>query len=195
MWNALSHHFAAETSGKPRKTSVRIFALRPLFRPLLNVSTRNNCELGKRHSKRGKMETAKGGGARLSTVCLSMRSVTENIYCSQLSSVAILLQTEPDCFTSYTTRKGLRSLSLCAIALRSSPPFHVSTCNGQRSSQLLCVHYSRNAIHSTGTLCVTGCSGWWWMLCQVPWSFDVDGIDHTRISVPQVETKKVMMHR
>jgi hypothetical protein len=40
------------------------------------------------------------------------------------------------------TRKGLFSLSLCAIVLRSSPPSHVSTCNGQRSSQLFCVHYN-----------------------------------------------------
>jgi hypothetical protein len=37
-------------------------------------------------------------GARLSTVCLSMYSVTENIYYSQLSSVAILLQPELKCF-------------------------------------------------------------------------------------------------
>jgi hypothetical protein len=32
---------------------------------------------------------------------LSMYSITENIYYSQLSSVAILLQPEPNCFTSY----------------------------------------------------------------------------------------------
>jgi hypothetical protein len=31
----------------------------------------------------------------LSTVCLSMRSITESIYYTQLSSVAILLQPEP----------------------------------------------------------------------------------------------------
>jgi hypothetical protein len=31
----------------------------------------------------------------LSTVCLSMYNITENIYYSQLSSVAILLQPEP----------------------------------------------------------------------------------------------------
>jgi hypothetical protein len=81
-------------------------------------------------------------GARLSTVCLSMCSITENIYCSQLSSVAILLQPEPNCFTSYSTRKALCSFSLCAIVLRSPTPSHVSTCNGQRSSQLFCVHYN-----------------------------------------------------
>jgi hypothetical protein len=52
------------------------------------------------------------------------------------------LQPEPNCFTSYNTRKGLRSLSLCAIVLRSSPSSHVSTCNSQRSSQLFCVHYT-----------------------------------------------------
>jgi hypothetical protein len=84
----------------------------------------------------------------LSTVCLSMRSVTENIYCSQLSSVAILLQPEPKCFTSYSTRKGLCSLSLCAIVLPSSPYSHLSTYNGQRSSQLFCVHY-KNPVHTS----------------------------------------------
>jgi hypothetical protein len=73
--------------------------------------TQNNWELGKRHSKRG---------ARWPTVCLSMYSITENIYYPQLSSVAILLQSEP-VFTSYSTRKRLGSLS-CAIALRSSLP-------------------------------------------------------------------------
>jgi hypothetical protein len=40
------------------------------------------------------MEKSKGG-ARLSTVCLSMYSITENIYYSQLSSVAIHLHPEP----------------------------------------------------------------------------------------------------
>jgi hypothetical protein len=67
----------------------------------------------KRHSKRGKKDGKSKRGARLSTVCLSMYSITENIYYSQRSSVAILLQPEPvsrliiqgnDCF-----------LSLCAI--------------------------------------------------------------------------------
>jgi hypothetical protein len=61
------------------------------------------------------------------------------IYYSQLSSVAILLQPERNCFTSYNTRKGLCSLSLCAIVLPSPPASDVSTCNGQRSSQLFCV--------------------------------------------------------
>jgi hypothetical protein len=41
-------------------------------------------------------------------------------------------------------RKGLGSVS-CAIALRSSPPSYMSTCNGQRSSQLSCVHYTFHA--------------------------------------------------
>jgi hypothetical protein len=87
-------------------------------------------------------------GSAMSNVCLSMYSITENIYYSQLSSVAIVLQPEPNCFTSYNTRKALcslslsLSLSLCAVALPSSPSSHVSTSNGQRSSQLFCVHYS-----------------------------------------------------
>jgi hypothetical protein len=39
-----------------------------------------------------------------------MYSITENIYYSQLSSVATFLQPEP-VITSYSTRKGLGSLS------------------------------------------------------------------------------------
>jgi hypothetical protein len=78
-----------------------------------------------------------------------MYSITENIYCSQLSSVAILLQPEPNCFTSYNTRKWLFSLSLCAIALQSPPASHVSTSYGQRSSQLFCVHYTQPATQSS----------------------------------------------
>jgi hypothetical protein len=75
------------------------------------------------------------GGERWPTVCLSVYSITENIYYSQMSSIAILLQPE-----SVSHRiiqgKGLCCLSLCAIVLRSPPPSHVSTSNGQRSSQL-----------------------------------------------------------
>jgi hypothetical protein len=52
---------------------------------------------------------------------LSMYSITENIYYSQLSSVALFLQPEP-VFISYSTSKGLGSLSSCDIALRSSLP-------------------------------------------------------------------------
>jgi hypothetical protein len=54
---------------------------------------------------RGEKDGKSKMGTRLSTVCLSMYSITENIYYSQLSSVAILLQPEPTCFTSYNTRK------------------------------------------------------------------------------------------
>jgi hypothetical protein len=83
------------------------------------------------------MDRARGS---MKAKSLSMYSITENIYYSQLSSVALLLQLEPNCFTSYSARKGLGSLSPCDIALRSSPPSHVATCNGQGSSQLFCVH-------------------------------------------------------
>jgi hypothetical protein len=65
---------------------------------------------------------------------LSLYSITENIYYSQLSSVTILLQPEPNCFISYNTRKGLRSVSLYAIVLQSSTPSHVSTSNGKAHS-------------------------------------------------------------
>jgi hypothetical protein len=66
-----------------------------------------------------------------------MYSITENIYYSQLSSVTILMQPEHNCFTSYNTRKGLGSLLICAIVLRSPPPSHVSTSIGQRSSEVI----------------------------------------------------------
>jgi hypothetical protein len=95
---------------------------------------------------------SKGGGAIVNS--LSMYSITENIYCSQLFSVAILLQPEPNCFTPYNTRQGLCSLYSCAIALRSSPPSHLSTCNGQRSSQLFCVHCMYSSCHFTRSVSV-----------------------------------------
>jgi hypothetical protein len=59
--------------------------------------------LGKRHSKRGKRWKEEEWSAIVNS--LSMYSKTENIYYSQLSSVEILLQPEPNCFTSYNTRK------------------------------------------------------------------------------------------
>jgi hypothetical protein len=85
------------------------------------------------------MESARGEDD--GEVCLSMYTITENIYYSQLSSFAILLQPETNCLTSYSTMKGLGSVSQCDIVLRSSTPSHMSTSNGQRSSQLFCVQY------------------------------------------------------
>jgi hypothetical protein len=68
-------------------------------------------------------------------VCLSMYSRTENIYYSQLSSVAILLQTEPTCFTSYNTRKDWvlspNVLSSCGLPL--PPTCLLVTVNEARS--------------------------------------------------------------
>jgi hypothetical protein len=95
--------------------------------------------------------------ARWRRVCLSMYSITENIYYTQLSSVALLLQPERNCFTSYNTWEGLDSFSLCAIALRSPPP-QVSTCNGQRSPQLFCVHYTVIHIRTYACMHVSECS-------------------------------------
>jgi hypothetical protein len=91
---------------------------------------------------RGEKDGKGKAEARRRGVCLSMYSITENIYYSQLSSVSLLLQPERNCFTSYNIRKGMCSLSLCAIVLRFTPPSHLSTCNGQRSWQLFCVHYT-----------------------------------------------------
>jgi hypothetical protein len=97
----------------------------------------------------GKNDGKGKGEARRRRVCLSMHSITENIYYSQLSSVTLLLHPERNCFTLYNTRKGLGSLSLCAIVLRASLPSHVSTCNDQRSSHLFCVHYTTVACLAT----------------------------------------------
>jgi hypothetical protein len=81
---------------------------------LMVLWTPNNCELRKRHSKRGKIWKGQEGSTTAKS--LSMYSITENIYYSQLSSVAILLQPEPNCFTSYNTRKGLCFLSLYVLS-------------------------------------------------------------------------------
>jgi hypothetical protein len=104
--------------------------------------TQNNWEPRKRHSKRGENGKSKRG-ACWPTVCLSMYSTTENIYYSQLSSVAILVQPEP---VSHRIIQGKDCvLSLCAIVLRSPPPSHVYTYNCQRRSQLFCVHCTTTA--------------------------------------------------
>jgi hypothetical protein len=89
-------------------------------------------------------ERWKEQGGRAIVNSLSMYSITENIYSSQLSSVTTLLQPEPSCFSLYNTRKRLCFLSLCAIVLRSPPASHVPTSNGQWSSQLFCGHYKRS---------------------------------------------------
>jgi hypothetical protein len=89
---------------------------------------------------------------------LSVYIITENIYYSQLSSVAIHLQPEPNCLTSYNTRKKIvLSLPNCLTSYNTRKkivlslpksyrlavfPSHVSTYNGQRSSQLFCVYYT-----------------------------------------------------
>jgi hypothetical protein len=76
---------------------------------------------------RGEKDGKSKGGARLSTVCLSIYSITENIYYSQLSSVVILIQPET---VSHRKIQEKCCLSFCAIVLRSPPPSHVSIYNG-----------------------------------------------------------------
>jgi hypothetical protein len=94
--------------------------------------TQNNCELGKRHSKRGKKKERARGSAIVNS--LSMYSITENIYYSQLSSVAILPQPEL-VFTSYSTRKDWvlypNVLSPCGLTL--TPTCLLITVNEARS--------------------------------------------------------------
>jgi hypothetical protein len=69
-----------------RKLSKRMYSGRKITASLGNVTVRGE--------KDGKSK----GGAQWPTVCLSMYSITENIYYSQLSSVAILLQPERNSF-------------------------------------------------------------------------------------------------
>jgi hypothetical protein len=72
-----------------------------------------------------------GGSAIVNS--LSMYSITENIYYSQLSSVEILLQPEP-VFTSYSTRKDWvvsHVLSPCGLPL--PPTCLLVTVNEARS--------------------------------------------------------------
>jgi hypothetical protein len=76
------------------------------------------------------MERTRGGAMASS---LSMYSITENIYYSQLSSVAILLQPEP-VSTSYSTRKDWvfspNVLSPCGLPLH--PTWLLVTANETR---------------------------------------------------------------
>jgi hypothetical protein len=73
------------------------------------------------------------GGARLPTVCLSMYSITENIYYSQLPSVALLLQPEHN--TTYSTRKDwvLSTHVLLPCGLPLPPTCLLVTVNEARS--------------------------------------------------------------
>jgi hypothetical protein len=121
------------------------------------------CNVTVRGEKRWKEQ-----GGRAMANSLSMYSITENIYYSQLSSVAILLQPEPNCFTSYNTRKWLCFFFLCAIVLRSPPP-SVSTCKGQRSSQLFCVYYRHVTVQME-----TRSS----LLSLIDWTTGRSGFDH-----------------
>jgi hypothetical protein len=69
-----------------------------------------------------------------------MYSITESIYYSQLSSVAILLQPEPVSHRIIQANDGVFSPSV--LFIRSPPVSHVSASNDQCScsSQLFCVH-------------------------------------------------------
>jgi hypothetical protein len=80
------------------------------------------------------MERARGSAM---TNSLSMYSITENIYYSQLSSVAILLQPE-HVFTSYSTRKDV---VLC--------PNMLSPCGLPPTCLLVTVNEARSYIAST----------------------------------------------
>jgi hypothetical protein len=150
---------------------------------------------------RGKDDGKSKGGARWPPVCLSLFSITENIYCSQLSSVTIFLQPEPNCFTSYSTRKGLCCLPLCAIVLRSPPSSHVSTCNGQRSSQLFCVLYT-----VVGAICCylyerryrcSYCSCHWyvnvWLCCWWRRVGELDSSSFQQRNDPKVDEESIFL--
>jgi hypothetical protein len=66
--------------------------------PLCNYSGHNITESLGNVTVRGEINGKSKGGARWPAVCLSMYSITENIFYSHLSSVAILLQPDRNCF-------------------------------------------------------------------------------------------------
>jgi hypothetical protein len=83
------------------------------------------------------MERAKGKGDCEQSVWACLKTFTTHSYpplryfCSLNLNVSHRIIQGNDCF-----------LSLCAIVFRSPPASHVSTSNGQWSSQLFCVHYT-----------------------------------------------------
>jgi hypothetical protein len=62
---------------------------------------------------------------------------------------ALLVQHKRNNFTSDKKKEGMGYLSVYAIASRSSPASYACICNGQRSSELFCVHCSRLDSEST----------------------------------------------
>jgi hypothetical protein len=107
-----------------------------------------------REEKDGKSK----GGSRWPTVCLSVYSTTENIYCSQLSLVAILLQPEPvshriiqgkDCVLSPSV------LSSCGLPL--PPTCLLVTVNEARShfASTILVTVNEARSHFASTILVT----------------------------------------
>jgi hypothetical protein len=99
-----------------------------------------------RGTKYGK---SKGEG-RLSTVCLSMYSITENIYYSQLSSVAILLQPEPVSHRIIQRKDWVLSSSvLSSFRLPLPPTCLLLTVNEDRS------YFAFNTLRTAGPV-VTG---------------------------------------
>jgi hypothetical protein len=83
----------------------------------------------------------------LSTVCLSMYSITENIYCSQLSSVAILLQPEPVSHSIIQGKDCVFSTSvLLSFGLPLPPTSLVLTASEARSyfASTITSHLKRN---------------------------------------------------
>jgi hypothetical protein len=62
--------------------------------------------------------------------------------------------------------EGLGYLSVCAIALRSSPPSHVCICNGQRSSELFCVHCRATFKGMIFVLISCGMESWYFSALQ-----------------------------
>jgi hypothetical protein len=92
-------------------------------------------------------------GARACQVCLSMYSITENIYYSQLSSVAIFLQPEP---VSHRIIQGndcvLSLYVLSSFGLPLPPTCLLVTVNEARSYFASTVHFVFSAVTMSPSL-------------------------------------------
>jgi hypothetical protein len=119
----------------------------PVFR-LMAYSGRRITESLGNATVRGEKDGKSKRGARLSTVCLSMYSITENIYYTQLSPVAILLQPEPNCFTSYNTREWLFFLPLVLSSFGLPLPPTVSEARNYFASTILILNKTRDGLPS-----------------------------------------------
>jgi hypothetical protein len=97
-----------------------------------------------RNVKEGEKDGKDKGEARRRRVCLSMYSINENIYYSQLSSVALLLQPERNCLHCIIQGKDwvLSPYVLSSCGLSLPPTCLLVTVNEARSYFASTIHFS-----------------------------------------------------